>query len=391
MRHYESDFLVIGGGVAGLSVAASLAARGKVVLLEQEAKLAYHATGRSVTMYSAHSGNTVARALTRASRAFFDSPPWPTRPLLTRRGMLVLATDLQQYRTLEHQLLEGQAEGTPWSRLTGLEASGLIPIISPSAVLAALYDHEARQIEVGDLTRGYEYALQSFGGQIAPASQVQRATRTNGRWCVSGKGFSASADVVINASGAWADIVAATAGLPSIQIQARRRTVAVASAPPAVPASGPMTTDAWRTFYFRPAEGETGVELFMSPCDETPVDACDTSPEAADVMDVLARYNSHCVPSARLTERDVRRSWAGLRTFVPDELPVIGFDPLEENFFWLAGQGGHGLQAAPAMSQIAAALICGDSDPEGVVGERIDLGAMRVRRATTPFGKTHQQ
>jgi D-arginine dehydrogenase len=125
----------------------------------------------------------------------------------------------------------------------------------------------------------------------------------------------------------------------------------------------------------------------MSPCDETTVPACDVRPEAADVADVLARYNAHCVPSAGLTEAQVRRAWAGLRTFVPDELPVIGFDPLVNDFFWLAGQGGHGLQAAPAMSQIATAMICKDSNPEEVAGEKIDLNALKVRRAANAIAE----
>jgi D-arginine dehydrogenase len=375
------DFAVIGGGVAGLSVAAGLALRGRVALLEREARLALHSSGRSVAMYSAHSGNPVMRALTRASRAFFDNPPidWSDRPLLSRRGMLIIAPP-EQSASLEQQLRDGYGEGQPWEELSGDQAAVLVPILAAPKIAAALYDSEAMQIEVDRLTAGYRRVFVRRGGIINARTHVRSLRRLGGRWLVEGAGFSISAQVIVNAAGAWADEIAAAAGLPPIVIEARRRTVAVVGAPSGITASAPMTTDTQRTFYFRPAAAHDRVELLMSPCDETRVPPSDVVPDAPDVKDVLHRVELVCRPEIRIDACPVRRSWAGLRSFTPDEIPVVGFDPLTEDFLWVAGQGGHGLQAAPALADLAVALIAGEQIGDELAAQRVDLRALAVRR-----------
>jgi D-arginine dehydrogenase len=154
----------------------------------------------------------------------------------------------------------------------------------------------------------------------------------------------------------------------------------VVGAPSGITASAPMTTDAQRTFYFRPAAAHDGVELLMSPCDETRVPPSDVVPDAPDVKDVLHRVELVCRPEIRIDACPVRRSWAGLRSFTPDEIPVVGFDPLTEDFLWVAGQGGHGLQAAPALADLAVALIAGEQIGDELAAQRVDLRALAVRR-----------
>ncbi|SEF00870.1 D-arginine dehydrogenase [Rhizobiales bacterium GAS188] len=378
--HARFDFAVIGGGVAGLSVASGLAAHGRVVLLEREPELARHASGRSVAMFSAHSGNPVMRALTRASRPFFETPPpWHDRPLLTLRGLLVVAPP-EQLPALARQSAEGRAEAQPWRELDGTGAASVMPILDAKRIAGALYDPAARQIEVNGLITGYRRVLAAGGGEIAVGADVAALEHRNGHWRLTGRNLDVAAGSVVNAGGAWADEVAARAGLPPVGITPRRRSVAVVAAPSDVSVDGPMTADAARRFYFRPAPGTGEVELLMSPCDETRAQPGDAQPGPADVDAVRGRVEELCCPDAGLAGRPVRRAWAGLRSFAPDELPVVGFDPAASGFFWLAGQGGHGIQAAPALADLAVGLILERPPAAHLAAHAIDATALAPRR-----------
>ena len=232
------DFEVIGGGIAGLSVASGLAPCGKVALIEREPALARHASGRSVAMFSVHSGNPVMRALTRASRSFFEAPPpaWRDGPLLTPRGLLVLAPP-EQLQAVAQESAAGRGEAAPWQELDGMAAAKLMPILDAARVGRALFDPEARQIEVDALIAGYRRFLAAEGGTILLGVEVSALERHGARWRLLGRDLELAARIVVNAAGAWADELARRAGVTPVGIAARRRSIAVMAAPSGVPAT----------------------------------------------------------------------------------------------------------------------------------------------------------
>jgi len=214
-----------------------------------------------------------------------------------------------------------------------------------------------------------------------PGYDATWLSRRDGLWRIVTRGQTVSASIVVNAAGAWADEVARRADLPPLGIEARRRTVAVVSAPLGIRLDGPMTADAARNFYVRPAPSIDGIELFMSPCDEAPLLPGDAQPQAADLDLVRARLSEVCRTEAGIAYAPVRRAWAGLRSFAPDELPVVGFDPLGEAFFWVAGQGGHRLQAAPGIAELTVTLVLGEAIGGRLLDEGVQVGPLSVRRS----------
>jgi D-arginine dehydrogenase len=371
------DFAIVGGGIAGLSVASGLAPHGKVALIERESTLAYHASGRSVAMFSSHSGNPMMRALTRASRPFFEAPPpsWHDRPLLTPRGLLVIAPP-EQLPALQQQ----GAEGGTWRELDGAGASSVMPMLDARRIARALLDPDARQIEVAALIAGYRHSLLAHGGVLIESAEVFTLEQRGTQWRLVAGDVELTTRIVINAAGAWADEVAHRAGLEPVAIQPRRRTVAVLAAPSGIATDGPMTTDAARRFYFRPASGPRDIEFLVFPCDETPVEPCDAQPAPSEIKTAREQIDGLCRPHTGLANHPVRRAWAGLRSFAPDENPVVGFDPAASGFFWLAGQGGHGIQAAPALADLAVSLILDRPQSEELVARDIDPVALSPSR-----------
>ncbi len=367
--------VVVGGGIAGVSVAAELAeADPRVVLVETEPTLAFHTTGRSAAQYLENYGNDVVRRLTLASRSFFergdDAALWSPRAFL-RVG---LDTHVDMLRT-EAAALRELVPSTEF--LDGDAARDILPVLRPE-VAGALHEPGAMELDVAAIHQAFVRALRASGGEVRSATPVVGLDRVGDRWRVTlGDATTIETSVVVNAAGAWGDLVGEMAGAERLGLHPLRRTVAVASLPDGVDASGwPLTAfeadDGSMDGYCKPEPGG----LLVSPADETPSVPCDARPEEIDVargLDVLSRWTT-------LDPRHVRATWAGLRSFTADRTPVAGFSPQAPGFFWLIGQGGVGIQTAPALARAAAGLILSGTLPPDLVDAGVraaDLSPIR--------------
>jgi D-arginine dehydrogenase len=370
----QFDFIVVGAGIAGASAAASLARRGRVVLVEGEPHVGYHTTGRSAALFSAIYGNACIRALTRASRAFFWQPPagFASAPLVHPRATLYFAA------AAEVQALERFRDSDPeiakaTKLLSGPEANQLIPAFRHGYVQRAALEDGSADIDVDQLHQGFLRQMHALGGKLVLGRRVRTIGKTPTGWNVSAGDSEFSAPVVVNAAGAWGDAVAAMAGIAPIGLQPMRRTVLLIDSPSgAEGAQWPAAVDIGEQFYFKPDAGM----LLLSPADETPSAPCDAQPEEIDVAIAVDRFEQ----ATGLVVRRVSHKWAGLRVFSPDRTPVVGFEPTAEGFFWLAGQGGYGIQTAPAMGELAAALAAGEPMPVALRDEAVDAGALSPAR-----------
>ncbi|MGI8840710.1 MAG: NAD(P)/FAD-dependent oxidoreductase [Caulobacteraceae bacterium] len=367
------DVLIIGAGIAGASLAASLPAGLRVALIEREAQAGYHATGRSAALFSQIYGNAAIRALSRASRAFLFDPPtgFAPAPLAAPRGALYIARPDQRGAFEAMAALPDVAAGA--RPVSVAEARRLSPLLREGYVDRALHEDDARDIDVNALHQGYLRRFGAGGGTLRPDAAVLALERVGSSWRVATSAGELTAPVVVNAAGAWADQVGAMAGAAPIGLTPRRRTAVLAEGAddPAVAASA-MTIDIDERFYFKPDAGL----LLLSPADETPVEACDAAPEEIDVALAIDRVER----ATTLKVRRVRAKWAGLRSFVADRAPVVGFDSVAPGFFWLAGQGGYGIQTAPAIGALAAALVVGEPVPADLVDFGLDVGEVAPQR-----------
>lgn len=358
----QPDILVVGAGIAGTSAAAELARTHRVLLLEGEDALGLHSTGRSAAVFSETYGNRAVRALTRASRDFLYHPPaeFSPYPLLKRRSWLQVAS-ASQASALEN-LLAKEDVALRVRRVCPEEALALSPLLRPETVAAGgAYDTDAADIDVDALHRGYLRLLRQHGGTILTGARVTALVRSGGKWLVESTAGAFQAPIVINAAGAWADRIAMLAGVAPIRIQACRRTaVLVELAGGETSGEWPLTIDIEEAYYFKPDAGL----LLISPADETPVEPCDVQPEEIDVATAIDRVER----ATLISIKRVRRSWAGLRSFAPDRSPVIGIDEAAPGFFWLAGQGGYGIQTAPAAARLAAAVLREETLPPSLLG-----------------------
>ncbi len=370
---HSADFLVIGAGIAGASVAAELATDQSVLLLEAESQPGFHATGRSAALFIEMYGNRVIRALTRASRSALFEPPadFTEAPLTRQRGGLYVASDGQQGRL---DAFAEQEDVRPFARkLDAAAALALCPILRPDYVVAGLLDPIAADIDAHALHYGYLRQFRRRRGTLLTTRRVDAVSRTNGRWRVQAGDARFDAAIIINAAGAWSDLVAGLAGAAPLGLDPLRRTALLVDPPPGQAIeSWPMVIDIDEQFYFKPDAGR----LLLSPADETPSVPCDAQPEEWDIALAVDRVSA----AAGIAVRSVRRAWAGLRTFAPDRSPVVGFDPLVPGFFWLAGQGGYGLQTAPAMARVAAALACGRPIPADIADFGVEAASLSPAR-----------
>ncbi|MFM9552375.1 NAD(P)/FAD-dependent oxidoreductase [Streptomyces caniscabiei] len=378
----ESDVVIVGGGVAGASAGYFLGRTGRrVTLLEAESAPGTHATGRSAALFSEYYGNAVVRELTRASRAFYESPPAgfsPVTELLRPRGVLALGTP-GTGREFDAAKASGAYAPQPVIELDHEQALALCPALRPGAFDRALYKPGARDIDTDAVLQGFLRGLKEAGGTVVTGARVHALTRHRGRWHAATSAGEFAAPVVVDAAGAWADQVAESAGVAAQALVAYRRTAALVSLPtdrasthpaPVDRASAgssagdiarwPMIADVADTFYARPESGG----LLVSPADATPVPPGDVRPDERDVALGLDRFRA----VVDLPVRHVRRAWAGLRSSAPDDTPVIGPDPAAPGFTWLTGLGGHGIQTAPAAGALLAALIAGNEPPAGLTG-----------------------
>jgi D-arginine dehydrogenase len=344
------DIIVIGAGIAGAGIAWNLAADARVAIVEREDQPGYHTTGRSAAVYLKGYGTEVIRDLTVLSEAFLAGPPadFSEVPLIHPRGALTLVRPDQMDR-LDRYLARQRRHLPHVERLDPKAILAMVPALDPAYAAAAVYDGDARDLDVDAIFQGFLRGFRQRGGKLLTSAEVRTVDHGNGLWHVGTARGSLHAPVVVNAAGAWADELAALAGLGPLGMVPKRRTALIVRPPDGLDVSGwPCVDDIDEQFYFRPEAGK----LLCSPADTTPSEPCDAQPEELDIAIAIDRIE-RALP---LGIRRVERSWAGLRTFVADGSPVVGFDPRAEGFFWLAGQGGYGIQTSPALSQLAARL-----------------------------------
>jgi D-arginine dehydrogenase len=363
------DFLVCGAGIAGSSIAAELASAASVVLAEREEAAGYHTTGRSAALYIASYGNAAVRALTASSRSFFDAPlpGFAEHSLLTPRGCLHIG-NVAQADELDTLAADLAATGVEVSRIGGEVACAMVEVLRPEAVAGGVYEAGAADIDVAALHGGYLRLARQRGARIALSAGITALERTGDGWKARlANGEILDARVVVNAAGAWGDHVAALAGVAPMGLTPCRRTAMILEAPANVAIGGwPAVIDVGEGFYFKPEAGR----ILASPADETPSAPTDAAPEELDIAICIDRLQA----VADIPVRRVLRAWAGLRTFAPDRTPVIGFAPGQPGFFWFAGQGGYGMQIAPAAARLGAALARSEGIPT-------DIAALGVDRA----------
>lgn len=369
----DSDFLVIGAGIAGASAAYELAGSTAVTVLERETQPGYHSTGRSAALFTEIYGNATIRALSRGSRRFLFDPPdgFVDAPLVRERGVLYIASAAQRGAFEKLRAAPDVARGT--EEVTTAAALARVPVLRPESAAFAAYESDARDVDVHALHQGFLRGLRRRGGGLVCDCWIEAIHREADRWRVVTAKETYSAPVLINAAGAWADEIALAAGVAGLHVQPRRRTAILIDPPPGVSvADWPMVIDVEESFYFKPDAGK----LLLSPADETPSPPCDAQPDEFDVAVAVDRLEK----ATTLAVERVSHRWAGLRSFVRDRSPVVGFDPAMPDFFWLAAQGGYGIQTAPAMARVTAALARREEIPADLHASGIRADALAPAR-----------
>jgi len=355
----EFDVAIVGAGIAGASLAYRLAQGARVVLLERESQPGYHATGRSAAMFMESYGPSGVRALTRASRAFYEHPPegFSDAPLLAPRGVLYLATHGQQSHLQElRDTLAGS--GTPVEEVTADQALARVPCLRPEVVHGALFERDAQDVDVHALHQGFLRGARRHGTELRVDAELAAAQRTNGGWMLQlANGEALRARTLVNAAGAWGDEVARLCGVAPVGLVPHRRSAFTFNAPEGVDATHwPAVVGVDESYYFKPDAGR----LLGSPANADPTVPHDVAPEELDIAMGIHQIES-------VTTLQIRRpasTWAGLRSFVPDGELVIGWDDANDGFFWLVAQGGYGIQSAAGASALAAALIRKEPVPD---------------------------
>lgn len=367
------DVLVIGGGIAGISAAARFARHGETVVLERESALGYHSSGRSATFFHFGIGNDAVRGMTAASADYFAAPPadHADAPLWQAKPALFIA-DTAALPDLDALQVEMDRFTDTVRRVGPDEMRGIVPVLKTGdgGVVQGLLDTGGRKLDADGLLQANARALRQAGGSVMFDAEVAGVTRTGDRWNVETAGESYDAGIVVNAAGAWADELAVAAGVRPLGLQPLRRTIIAFDPPEGLDvADWPfLKTAADDGFYMLPDAGR----LLASPMDVTPSEPCDVQPDEYDIA--LAAWRVE-----EATTLDVGRiasKWAGLRSFVADKVPTAGFAPDAPGFFWLAGQGGYGLQTAPAMALAAEALMFGLDWPESLAARGV--GAAQI-------------
>jgi D-arginine dehydrogenase len=370
----STDFLVIGAGIAGASAAYWLAEHGQVTVLERETQPGYHATGRSAALFAESYGTPLVRSLTRASRAFYAQPPdgFTEQPILAPRGILFVASR-SQGKLLEELGRELRPISPAISELSAADALRLVPALDADWLGSALLDPQAMDIDVHSLHQGYLRGLKRRGGSVHTDAEVTAICRNDGLWHVTtARGEHYAAPLLINAAGAWCDSIAGLAGVSPIGLQPKRRSAFVFAPPPEVAmADWPAVIGVDESFYVKPDAGQ----LLGSPANADPVPAHDVQAEELDIATGIWRIEE----ATTLTIRRPTRVWAGLRSFVADGDPVAGF-ATTPGFFWLAAQGGYGIQTAHALGRLAAALAIGDAIPAEIAAFGVDAAALSPQR-----------
>lgn len=372
----QADFLVIGAGIAAASVAYWLAPHGRVVLLERESQPGYHSTGRSAALFMESYGTPQVRALTMASRAFLTRPPegFSDHALLGPRGALLVGRPGDEAALEEHwQVLRSVTD--QGRQLDRAEVLAMVGALRPECVAGGVYEPDALDMDVHAIHQGYLRGVRRAGGQIVCDAEVAGMDYAQGQWTVQAGGQRFRAPVVLNAAGAWADVVGRLAGAAPIGLTPKRRSAFVFAPPPELQAAQwPMLYGTQEDWYIKPDAGM----LLGSPANADPVDPHDVQPEEMDIAMAIHRIEE----MTTLQIRRPARTWAGLRSFVADGDLVGGFDTQVPGFFWVAAQGGYGIQTSAAMGEACAALARGLPLPERIAAFGLTsamLGPARLR------------
>jgi D-arginine dehydrogenase len=373
----DFDFAVIGAGIAGVSAAYHLATQAKVIILERESVPAYHTTGRSAALHSETYGSAEIRAITVASGRFYRQPPagFAEHPLLTPRGALI-AGRAEQQADLQKAAAEF-AKLVPTVRW--LEAAEVLrrqPLLKPDACAGGAIFEEAEDMDVAAIHGGFLKGARADGAVLRLDADVTAFVRKSGQWQIGLRdGATVLARTVINASGAWADVVGKLAGARPVGLVPKRRTAFTFDAPAGLDLTHmPMVIDFDETWYVKPEVGQ----FLGSPADETPSPPCDAQPEEMDIAIAVDRIET----ATTLAIRRIKNKWAGLRSFVSDKNLVVGYDPTVEGFFWLAGQGGYGIQTGAGSGRLAAHLAAGKSIPSDIAELGVREAALSPARFT---------
>ncbi len=345
---------MIGGGIAGISAAYALldlAPELDVVLVEAEAQLAQHTTGRSAAQLIENYGAAAIRPLTTASLDFLRAPPADLvdGALLSPRPLLTIGR-ADQDQSISRTLAEGRNVSDTITEVDPAEAFRLLPALRQDRVHRAVLEPDAADIDVAGLHQAFVRGFRRLGGSIRTSARIDTAVADGTGWRVETTDAHLGADVIVNAAGAWGDVVAERAGVAPIGLEALRRTACMVTGPDGS-ARWPLLADADHEWYVKP----DGPQLLCSPGDETPSEPCDAKPEELDVALAIERVNEHTT----LGIRSVNSAWAGLRTFAPDRSMVVGPEPDRPAFVWCVGQGGTGIQTAPGTGRLVADLVVG--------------------------------
>lgn len=370
----EFDFAIVGAGIAGVSAAYHLAPHARVVLLEREHVAAYHTTGRSAALHSETYGSAEIRAITVATGHFYRKPPdgFTYHPLLTPRGALITGR-AEQMDGLKKAAAE-YAQLVPsvcWR--SPEEVRALQPLLKPEACAGGAIHELAEDMDVAAIHAGFLKGARAAGAQLRLNSDVTALDRKDGRWTIHlGDGETIAASNIVNASGAWADVVAGLAGAKPVGLVPKRRTAFTFDAPAGLALDKlPMVIDFDETWYVKPEVGQ----FLGSPADETPSPPCDAQPEEMDIAIAVDRIET----GMTLKISRIKNKWAGLRSFVPDKNLVVGYDAVP-GFFWLAGQGGYGIQTGAGAGRLATSLALGKGLPADIAGLGVTERALSPAR-----------
>ncbi|MFT4730778.1 MAG: D-arginine dehydrogenase [Granulosicoccus sp.] len=372
MANKIHDVAVIGAGIAGVSVAAELDGDLNVLLIEQEPHAGYHSSGRSAAMLAPGYGPSSIRALTRASINFYHSPPpaFTAHPLLHKRDVLMVARP-DQIASLDALL--NDLAGEDVSLIDAHDIKQRHPLLREGYARAGMLDTRACDIDVHALLQGYLKQFRKNGGDFVTDAKVTALTFTNNVWNIETSAGHYQAKQVVNAAGAWANAIGHLAGAEDIGLVPKRRTALLIDAPTGVDVDDlPLVIDIDEAFYMKPDAGR----LLISPANEDPMQPCDVQPEELDIAYCVERIET----AFDIDIQKIGKQWAGLRCFVADKSPVVGYSATADNFFWLAGQGGYGVQSAPAISRLASAMLTGKACPSDILASGLELDSISPGR-----------
>ena len=354
-----TDFIIIGSGIAGMSAAYRLSDHGKVIVLEKEAHLGYHTTGRSAAFFTENYGNKTIRALTKASRDFLENPSesFLNNPLMSLNGGVLMIANSNQTDVVEKELKYAHENTAKVFEISKKEALKMVPALKGSYLDRALHEPYSKVMDVDLIHQGYARGAKKNETKIYFNQEVIKISKDKNLWNIKTRNETYSAPVIINAAGAWCDEIALLANCKPLGIKPKRRTIIIfKNTDNYIINQWPVVIDINDNFYFKPEAGK----FLASPADETDSPPCDAQPEEIDIALTVERLEK----ATNLKIKNIEHKWAGLRSFYPDRTPVVGEDNNNSGFFWLAGQGGYGIMTSPSISKILESLITGKKWPK---------------------------